>query len=69
MENYYCVTALTKNGFEDYYEWGETATEAIGKVREDWQLFDSALSARKAVYAEWDCGLENYTIAGQHIPH
>jgi hypothetical protein len=29
MENFYCVTVLTRLGFQDEYEWGETATEAI----------------------------------------
>lgn len=69
MENYYCVTVLTRLGFQEEYEWGETATEAIAKVREAYGWDAGAISARKAIYAEWDCGLENYTIAGEHKSH
>lgn len=59
--NSYLVTTLTREGFDDEYVWADTAAEAITKVRNEFGYEPVSVSARRALYAEWDC---NQTIAG-----
>jgi hypothetical protein len=61
-ERMFLVTALTREGFEDSYEWADTAADAVAKVRAEFGYDLVSVSARRALYAEWDC---NQTISGE----
>jgi hypothetical protein len=61
-EKMFFVTALTRDGFEDSYEWADTAAEAIAKVRAEFGYDLLSVSVRRALYGEWKC---NQTISGQ----
>jgi hypothetical protein len=64
--NYY---ALNVQGYGEYYEYAPTALEAIKQVRKDLRNETiGSITARRAVYGEWECGLKNYTLAG-HQQH
>ena len=75
MENYYRLNII---GFGEYYEYGATALEAIKKTREDFATTArqigrhpqplGAITARKAVYKEWNCSDKNFTLNG-HTAH
>lgn len=63
-DNYYAVNL---QGLGEFYEYAENALEAIQKVRHDYQgNTKGSATARKAVYGEWDCGLEHYRLDGSH---
>ena len=66
MENYY---RLTVAGIGEYYEFGNTALDAIATVREDLAgtaAAYGAITARPAVYGEWECKPQHYRNDGSH---
>lgn len=73
-ENYY---RLNIPQFGEYYEYGTTAQEAIAKTREDFARTArdigrhatplGAITARPAVYKEWNNYNWQYTNGGQFL--
>ena len=59
--------ALNVQGYGDYYEYADTALDAIKQVRYDLRNETiGSVTARRAVYGEWECGLQHYTLDGNH---
>jgi len=65
--NYY---RLNVQGQGEFYEYGQTALEAIALVREELEATNSehgAITARPAVYKEWNYSTNAYTNGGQFL--
>lgn len=66
-QNYY---RLNVQGQGEYYEYGQTALEAIALVREELEATNTehgAITARPAVYKEWNNDTRRYTNGGQFL--
>jgi len=67
--NYY---RLNVQGQGDWYEYGQTALDAIRLTKQELEeanLTHGAITARPAVYGEWDCRAHHFTNDGTHTPH
>jgi hypothetical protein len=71
--NYYRIT-FTNYG--EVFEYGDTATHAINTARTHLREYMTRFThtpiqlgtaaIRRAVYGEWDCGAECFTLDGSH---